>query len=67
MKRATLIELAAYHRKQAEIFDAASRSGCMQCTEFRMASNNCERWASTVPAENVATGCDEFNFDRVPF
>jgi NADH:ubiquinone oxidoreductase subunit F (NADH-binding) len=45
--------------------DILEKKSCNDCTQYR--EGVCWKWNATPPAEVFKTGCDEWNWDEIPF
>lgn len=63
MTRTEYTDHVANLRKELAFYEAV-KPGCMGCSFF--ADSVCNKHGP-VPADFIAAGCDEWNFDDVPF
>jgi hypothetical protein len=54
-----------YCRREFEMLSAA-RTDCTRCANNDATANVCQKFGP-IPVEFVAQGCDEWEFDEVPF
>ena len=64
MNRTELDDRISYCRRELQNLEGIP-TNCTRCTHYRHA-NECAKYGP-IPAEFVARGCDEWEFDDVPF
>lgn len=51
---------------EAQIWsDILEKKSCMDCTNYQQ--NVCEKFNAAPPPDVVKVGCDEWNWDEIPF
>lgn len=45
--------------------DILEKKSCQDCTHWQQSV--CQKWNAEPPPEVVKTGCDEWNWDEIPF
>ncbi len=64
VSRATVQEISAFYRERLAVFDRMK----MNCADCRfMRGTYCQHWRDTVPEEFRASGCDDWQWDGVPW
>jgi hypothetical protein len=62
--RQAVQEIVAFYRGRVEHFSRMS----MNCTDCRfLRGTYCQHWRDAVPGENRAVGCDDWQWDGVPW
>lgn len=65
MDRNNLKEMIELHRRRLRELETI-KTGCHSCTFFE-ARGRCDRWGQHVPTEHQPTGCDDWQYDFIPF
>lgn len=53
--------------QELEEIERSSALGCSSCNHFASSTSFCTKHKAVVPAEFVTQGCDEWQYDDIPF
>lgn len=68
INRAELRVLTQVHRNALiELEQIAKKPGCNGCRFFNQRTADCGQWNTVVPPSEQAAGCDNWEFDEIPF
>jgi len=65
ISRAVFQEILGFHRDRVQLLERVP-AGCASCLHLGP-GNQCKKWKESVPADFMAAGCDEWQYDQIPF
>lgn len=68
MTKPLMLALAEYHASMARTMaNRVATARCGNCLQFDFGSKHCAKFAMSPPAEIQRVGCEEYEFDDIPF